>query len=106
MTRRKGFIFTNRRHSNRAIMSTILGIISVASLITVIYLTYLRDGNATNGYGVTGVLITLFSLTGLVIGIITAREKERYRLFSFLGIGLNLLALGGISMILYLGAYL
>lgn len=87
-------------------MSTILGIISTVSLGIVVYLTYRKGGAATVGYGVTGLLATLFSLAGLVLGIITVRNKEYYRLFPWLGIGLNLLALGSISLILYLGSTL
>lgn len=101
-----GYIFTNKRHSEKAIMSTILGIISMASMVIVVYLAYRQDGNAPAGYGVTGVLVTLFSVVGLILGTVTLREKDRYRLFPCLGIVFNLLALGGISLILYLGAYL
>lgn len=87
-------------------MSTILGIISTISLGIVVYLTYRNGGEATVGYGITGLLATLFSLIGLIIGIITVREKEYFRLFPILGIVLNLLALAGVSLILYAGTRL
>ena len=51
-------------------MAAILGIISLVSLGIVVYLTYLRDGQAQNGYGVTGLLAAVFSLAGLVLAII------------------------------------
>lgn len=105
MKKRKNFIFTNKKHSLRAVMSMILGIISVVSLGIVVYLTWKSGGEAQNGYGVTGLLATLFSLTGLTLGIITVRDKNYYKLFPWLGIFFNLAALGGISLILYLGAY-
>ncbi len=104
MMARRNYIFTNKKHSQRAIMSTILGMISTASLGIVVYLTYLRDGAATVGYGVTGLLATLFSLVGLGLGIVTIRDKDYYRLFPRLGIVLNLVALGSISLMLYLGS--
>lgn len=106
MTRKKGYIFTNKKHSEKAIMSTILGIISIVSLLIVVFLTYRKGGNAPAGYGVTGILVTLFSLIGLVLGILTIKEKDRYYLFPGLGIVFNLLALVGIGFILYIGAYL
>ena len=87
-------------------MSTILGMISLASLCAVVYLTYLSGGEAPNGYGVTGILATIFSFVGLVLGIITVRDKSYYRLFPWLGVILNLLVLGGISLILYMGSVL
>lgn len=87
-------------------MSAILGVISMVSLATVVFLAYRLEGNAPAGYGVTGILVTVFSLIGLLLGVVTVREKDRYHFFPWLGIGLNLLALGGISLILYVGAYL
>lgn len=101
---RKNYIFTNKKHSQRAIMSTILGIISIVSLGIVVYLTYLRKGDAPVGYGVTGLLATIFSLTGLGLGIVTVRDKTYYRLFPWLGVIVNLIALGSISFLLYFGS--
>lgn len=101
---RRNYIFTNKKHSHRAIMSTILGIISTASLGAVIYLTYLNDGEAAVGYGVTGLLATVFSIVGLGLGIVTVREKNYYRLFPWLGVILNLVVLGSISFMLYWGS--
>ncbi len=103
---RRNYIFTNKRHSQRAIMSTILGIISTASLGIVVYLTYLEKGQATVGYGVTGLLATIFSIAGLMLGVMTVRVKEYYRLFPWMGIMLNLIALGSISFMLYFGSRL
>ena len=42
--RKKNYIFTNKKHSDKAIMSTILGIISLVSLGIVTYLSYSRGG--------------------------------------------------------------
>lgn len=106
MGRRPGYIFTNKRHSNRAIMSTILGLISTMSLAAVIYLTYALDGQAPVGYGVTGLLVAVFSMTGLVLGIVTVVEKDRYKFFPWMGIVLNTVALLGIGLVVYAGTYL
>lgn len=84
-------------------MSTILGVISNGSIGIVIYLTYLSDGNAPISYGLTGLLATIFSLIGLILGILTAQEKDRFRLFPALGILLNLIALGIMVFIVQLG---
>lgn len=87
-------------------MSTILGIISLVSLIVVVYLAYLSGGEIQSGYGVTGLLATVFSLIGLLLGVVTVRDKSYYRLFPWLGVVLNLAVLGSISFILYLGSIL
>ena len=98
--RKKNYIFTNKKHSNRAIMSTILGGISLVSL------SYSQGGVMHGGYGVTGVLATIYSLIGLILGILTLREKDIYRIFPVLGTILNIVALGGVSLLLYLGSRL
>ena len=84
-------------------MSMILGIISLVSMIIVIYLTYKSGGEAKGGYGVTGLLATIFSLTGLGLGLVTLKEKETYKLFPCIGTVLNVLVLMGLGFLLYLG---
>ena len=106
MGRKRSYIFTNKKHSNRAIMSTILGVISTASLAAVIYLSYTKKGDAPTGYGVTGLLVVIFSVIGLILGALTAREKDMYKLFPCLGILLNLIALIVIGLVVYAGMYL
>lgn len=84
-------------------MSAILGMISLVSIVVVVYLAYLAGGEAQNGYGVTGLLAAVFSLVGLILGVVTVRDKSYYRFFPWLGVILNLVTLAGISFILYLG---
>lgn len=87
-------------------MSTILGVVSLASLVVAVLLSYRKGGEAAAGLGVAGILALLYSLVGIVLGIRTVRNKNYYRLFPVLGTLLNLAALGGISLILYAGANL
>lgn len=103
---RKKYIYTNKRHSNRAVMSTILGILSNVSLAAVIYLSYQSGGDIPASYGVTGFLAVIFSLVGLGLGVVTAGDKEYYQLFPVLGILLNLIALGVLALIIYLATYI
>ena len=102
--RKKNYIFTNKKHSDKAIMSTILGVISLVSLGIVTYLSYSQGGVMHGGYGVTGVLATVYSLIGLILGVQTLRDKDIYRFFPVLGMILNVISLGGISFLLYLGS--
>ena len=104
--KRKKYIFTNKKHSDKAIASVILGTISNISLGIVIYMTYLKNGEALEGYGVTGLLATCFSLIGLILGIATVRDKQNYKVFPWLGTLLNLFALSCVAFILYLGSVL
>ena len=106
MAHRQNYIFTNKRHSNRAIMATILGVISNLSLAAVIYLTYVQKGEAKPGYGFTGLLVAIFSVTGLILGIVTVMQKDRYKIFPWTAIVLNTLSMLGIGFVVYAGTYL
>ena len=99
------FIFTNKFYSPKGILSTILGVVDIAALIYIVHLTYQNGGVALARYGSSGLLITLFSFVGLILGILSKLEPDRFYLFSYLGILFNITALGGISFILYAGAY-
>ncbi|NLL76586.1 MAG: hypothetical protein GX235_05005 [Clostridiales bacterium] len=103
--RKSGYIFTAKKHTEKGIMATILGIISAVSVTAAIYLSYKNKGAAVTQYGAAVFLVTLFSLTGLILGILSRMEKDRYYLFSYLGIGFNTAVLAIISIILYAGAY-
>ncbi len=87
-------------------MSTVFGVLSGVSLLAVIYLAYLKGGNVPVNYGIAGILILLFAIVGIVLGALAAQEKEHFRFFAWLGLGLNLAVMAGISGILYAGSYL
>lgn len=99
------FIFTNKFYSPKGIMATILGVLDLAALAFIIYLTYQNGGVALERYGTSGLLITVFSFIGLILGILSKTEPDRFYLFSYLGILFNIAALGGVSFVLYAGAY-
>ncbi len=106
MAKKKGYKFTNKSHSQKAVMSTVFGVLSCVSLIAIIYLAYLKGGEIPVNYGMAGILVLLFAIVGVVLGVFAAQEKERFRLFAWLGLALNAVALAGVSGILYAGSYL
>lgn len=105
MEHTKGYKFTNKKHPEKGIMSSILGMISLASVAIAVYQTYMNKGNARANMGVVGLMITIFSITGLVLGYMAKNEPDKFKFFSYLGLILNVTALGCISLILYAGAY-
>lgn len=84
-------------------MATILGTISLLSLIFVIWRTAAAGGEASAGYGLTGLFAMLFSLTGLVFGIMSVQQKRNFKLFPILGIVLNGVVLLIILILLGMG---
>lgn len=106
MHKKKNYKFTNKGHSKKAIMSTVFGALGCSSLIVLIYLSYLNKGDAPFKYGVAGILALVFAVVGMILAVMAVREKEKILLFGWIGIGLNGLALFGVSGLLYAGSYL
>ena len=96
------YIFTNKKESKKGIMSAVLGIIALVSLFLAVYETFRK---ALVKYGVAALFALLFALAGIVLGIMSKMEEDRFYLFSYLGIILNLLAIAGIGFIIYAGVY-
>ncbi len=105
MIGKKGYIFTNKEHPQKGIMSTVLGIISAVSVIMILYLSFQNNGAAEVRDGVAMLLALFFSIAGLVLGIASRMEPDKYYLFSYAGIVVNGLVLLGIGFILFAGAY-
>lgn len=105
MEQSKRYKFTNKKHPEKGIMSAALGVISLVSVWMAVYQTFLARGEAATNMGVVGLMITVFSITGVVLGYISKKEQDKYMFFPYVGMVLNVLALGCISVILYAGAY-
>lgn len=105
MEKAKGYKFTNKKHPEKGMMSTILGVISLASVGIAVYQAFLAKGEAATNLGVAGLMITLFSAAGLVLGVLAKKEPDKFLFFPYVGILLNIVSLGCISVILYAGAY-
>ena len=73
--------------------------------ILAVYGTFQNQGQALVKYGVAVLFSLLFGLAGLVLGILSRMEQDRFYVFSYIGIGLNLLTIVSISFILYAGVY-
>ena len=74
MAFRKGYIFTNKDHPKKGIMSFILGILSIVTYVTAVYLSYLGGGESSERYCAAGVLASVFMLVGLFLGISSVME--------------------------------
>lgn len=103
MAKKRKYIYTNKKHPAGAIMSVILGTISAVSMIAVVYITYLAGGATKPGYGLTGLLAVVFSLIGFVLSITSLQKREIFRVYSVVGLILNLVNLIGIGGIVYMG---
>ena len=94
MLRKGDFIFTNRNHPPKAVMATVLGVLAWAAVVWAIYLTFQNGGQSTVRLGAAGLLSFLFAIAGIIMAVMSRMEKDKYYLFSYLGIGFNGTILG------------
>ena len=104
--RKKGYIFTDKTYSKKSIMSAILGLISLVSLCLVIYFSYREAGAFSISRGGVCLLSMLYALVGLGLAIAARMEKDRFYLFAYLGMVMNVISLLLVSTVLYAGAML
>ena len=105
MAKKNSYMFTSKQHTQKGIMSTILGVISLATLVYAIVMSYLKAGDIPRQYGAAAMLVMIFAFIGIILGVVSKTERDKFFFFSYLGIALNVLALAVISVILYAGAY-
>ena len=100
---RDRYMFTDNRHPEKGIMSAILGLISVGALIAAVVFTYRDGGQAQLQYAAAVLVAAIFSVAGIVLGIMSRFERDIFKLFPNLGIVLNLLSIIFIILVLVLG---
>ena len=70
--------FSDKRQSLGGIISTIMGLLALASLIYAVYLSYKAEGYAGLKVGSLGLLSLLFSIIGSVIGLLSFKEDDKF----------------------------
>jgi glycerol-3-phosphate acyltransferase PlsY len=100
--KRDRYVFTDKKHPDKGIMSFVFGVLSVCTICYSIFLSYKNGGEAKGSYGAAVLLCLIYSLVGLVLGIISRMEKDIFKLFPTAGIVLNVVALLCIGVLLYL----
>ncbi len=103
MAKRRGFIFTNKKHSDRAVMGSALGIISLAGLVAMVLLSYQKQGEIHAGYGVAGFLALVFAVIGLILGIRSFQERDTFPIFSWVAVASSGAALLLVGFLVYAG---
>lgn len=106
MKRKNGYIFTNKKHSNTGIMSTVMGGLTISSNLYAIMQSYALAGEVPVSFGTALAFTAFLALVGLILGVVSRTEKNKFYFFSYLGIGLNVIGLAFTSAILYAGVYL
>lgn len=82
---RHGYRFTNKRDSKGGFISMILAVLALITLSVGIGLSYKKGGNAGIYVGALGTGAFILSSLGLIHGLKSFKEIDRFYLFSVIG---------------------
>ena len=102
---KKNFMFTNKSQSERGIMSTVLGILSDVSIGLAVFSSFRIGGRASARLGTVILVAMLFSIAGLVFGILSRMEKDKFYFFPDVGILLICFVVCATGFFLYAGVF-
>ena len=89
MNRRRGYKFTNKRHTRRGLISSGISFFVLLLLSGLFYLSYRQAGDVGSYAGFLGFLSMLASAVGLWMGVKSVEEEDQFYLFSYVGSILN-----------------
>ena len=95
--------FTVKETKLSTIFGASLGVISMVTVLLLLYLTFARGGEATLSYGFAGILASIFSVTGLILSILCINDHYQPHTLGWLGLVTNGIAALSMASILYLG---
>lgn len=77
--------FSNKSQTLGGVISTIMGLLALASLIYGVYLAFRADGMAGLKVGSLGLLSLMLSVIGVIIGLLSFREPDKFYSLSRFG---------------------
>lgn len=99
--RRRGYKFTEKTHSKKGIIATVLALMLLILYGVIIYLSFYTKGKLSLYYGSVGVVALFISVVGLFIAFMSLREEDSFHLFPRLGVFLSV-----ISVACWAGTYI
>ena len=90
MRRYRSYKFTNKKHSQGGVRSSIAATVSVLCTIAGVYSAYASKGTAGTYLALLGTIAIISCVYGVIVGNQSFREEECYYLFSRIGTGVNL----------------
>ena len=82
-----------------------LGVISLVTVVLLLYLTFEHGGEATISFAFAGLLVSIFSVTGLVLSILCLMDHYQPHGIGWVGLAANGVAMLSMAGILYLGMF-
>lgn len=101
MAKKMMYSFAEKKNSANGIIATIMGGISLAFLLAMIYASYYMRGDAGIYAGAFGVCGLIFAFAGFVVGIISFSEKNIKYKYPKIGS-----VMSGVVFVIWLALYL
>ena len=77
--------FSNKKHSVGGVMATVMGVGSIVLFVFAVMESYRARGEGGTLVGSLAMLSLAFSFFGLITGLLSYREVDRYTTFSLTG---------------------
>lgn len=103
--RRSKIKFSVKAIRQSTILGVNLGIISILAVVAVLYLVFISGREATLSYAFAGLLVSFFSVTGLILSILCLNDHYQPHFLGWVGFLTNGIAVLVMAGILYLGMF-
>ena len=98
-------MFTNKKYSQKGMMSSVLGLIALVGVILAVVFSYKEKGAMNPRYGFATFLAILIAVVGFVQGIRAQMEKDVFLFFPIFGLTSNALVILWGFFVIYAGIY-
>ena len=88
MSKRK-YKFTNKKHSVGGVLATLMALVAIALIVVAVVISFKARGSGGAEVGTLSLMAMVFSVFGLVMGLLSFREIDRYYTFSYIGSIMN-----------------
>lgn len=93
MHKKKRKIYTDKKHAVKGIVATALAVAALILFAVIIYISFKHGGEADMWIGSFALISILLGVVGLVLGLMSFRNENSYKLFAQIGSFLNVFVL-------------
>ncbi len=93
MHKKKRKIYTDKKHAVKGIVATVLAVAALILFAVIIYISFKHGGEADMWIGSLALISILLGVVGLVLGLMSFRNENSYKLFAQIGSFLNVFVL-------------
>ena len=91
--KRRRKIYTDKKHAVKGIIATFLAIAALIIFGILVYISFKSRGEAGIIIGSLALISILLGAVGLILGLMSFKEENKYKLFSYIGSFVNVFVL-------------